>query len=474
MAQSGKSHANGASFQANFSQQVARPRIQADSDLPAVDWRGRRVTLMGLGRHGGGVGAARYLASHGARVTISETADAGTLSSSLSQLADSPIEAVHLGGHDDRDFASAEFVVVNPAVRPDHVCLQLARTAGARVTTEIELFLAHCPANVIGITGSNGKTTTASMLAAMLAAGGRRAWLGGNIGGSLLESVDSMRHDDWVVLELSSFQLAHLDSSARWPRIALVTNCTDNHLDWHRDFESYAAAKKRLLSTSRVGGVNIINVHDRSTSAWPELHQAEVVESWPLDRLPTLRLLGDHNRQNAACAAAAAELAGIDEQIIVENLTGFTGLPHRIEWVAVVAGRRFYDDSKSTSPAATLAALAALDGPVWLLAGGEAKGADFMALAERLVDRVAGVAAFGTSRYALCAALVELRADFNVIAVEQMADALAWCWQRSRNGDAILLSPAAASYDQFRDYHERGETFCALVRAMESTAHSGA
>jgi UDP-N-acetylmuramoylalanine--D-glutamate ligase len=221
-----------------------------------------------------------------------------------------------------------------------------------------------------------------------------------------------------------------------------------------------------LLTANRPDGVNLVNVHDQRTSAWPEWTRALVVESWPLRRIPTLRVPGDHHRQNAACAAAAAELAGVDDATIVGALRDFVGLPHRLELVAELEGRRFYDDSKSTSPAATAAALRAVAGPIWLLAGGHAKGADFTALAEIVEERTAGVATFGAARYALCAALVEVRADFNVVAVERLADALAWCWQRSRAGDAILLSPAAASVDQFVDYRQRGATFRALVRAI--------
>ena len=163
-----------------------------------VDWNQRRVTVMGLGRHGGGVAIARYLAQRGALVTISDAANCETLNESLGQLSDVPIAACHLGGHDPQDFTRAEFVVVNPAVRFDHPLLQLARTAGATLTSEIEVFLRACPAKIIGVTGSNGKSTTCSMLADILSAAGRRTWLGGNIGRSLLgdlEIDDARLHD---------------------------------------------------------------------------------------------------------------------------------------------------------------------------------------------------------------------------------------------------------------------------------------
>jgi UDP-N-acetylmuramoylalanine--D-glutamate ligase len=176
-------------------------------------------------------------------------------------------------------------------------------------------------------------------------------------------------------------------------------------------------------------------------------------------------LPGAHNRQNAACAAAAAAAAGIDETSIAAGLAGFRGLPHRLEPIGEVAGRRFIDDSKSTSPAATIAALEAMEGPVWLLAGGQPKGVDFGPLGEAIAARVRGAALFGEARGSLAAAISAHR-RVELIVVETLADAVTACWRRSRPGDAILLSPGCASHDQFRDYCHRGETFRALVRGL--------
>ena len=208
---------------------------------------GQRATVMGLGRHGGGVGAARYLAEQGARVTVTDLADADALADSLDELAGAGIERFHLGGHREADFTEADLVVVNPAVRPDNPFVELARTAGARITSEIELFLDACPAPVIGVTGTTGKSTTAAMIAAALDAAGRRSWLGGNIGRSLLADLPRIRSDDWVVLELSSFQLHWLGENVRWPRLAVLTNFAPNHLDWHGSVEHYRQSKQRLL-----------------------------------------------------------------------------------------------------------------------------------------------------------------------------------------------------------------------------------
>lgn len=428
------------------------------------EWVARRVTLMGLGRHGGGTGAARFLAARGARLTISELAEPGALAESLDALSGLPIHALKFGGHDENDFTHAQCVVVNPAVRPDHPCLALARAAGAVITSEIELFLRNCPAHVIGVTGSNGKSTTATMLAEILAAAGRRTWLGGNIGTSLLGQLDAMRAADWVVLELSSFQLAHLSDDAPLPEIAVVTNCTPNHLDWHGGFSRYADAKRRLLRSSRTLGV--LNPHDPVTSAWTVRAAGPIRAAWPLDVIPRLAIRGDHNRQNAAVAAAAAEAAGVEPSIIRERLPMFRGLEHRLQAVAEVASRRFYDDSKATAPQATICALAALDGPVWLLAGGDSKGANFDEWAESVVLGTRGAAVFGRSGEQLRASLLAARASYAVFRCESLADALDWCWRQSRPGDAILLSPACASYDQFRDFQARGAAFRQRVRSL--------
>jgi len=450
----------------------ADDRVRSRHVLARTCWTGRRVTVMGLGRHGGGVGAARYLTNQGAIVTISDAADRSTLAESIAQLQGVPIAEFKLGSHDPADFESAELVVVNPAIRPEHDCLRLARERGARLTSEIELFLAECPARVIGVTGSVGKSTTCSMLASMLTAGGRKTWLGGNIGGSLLGELDKMAAGDWVVLELSSFQLAHLSDCARLPEITVVINCRANHLDWHGSFATYSAAKQRLVREQAASGLAILNQFDAEVASWRGFAKGVCVDAWLLDQVPSLAVAGDHNRQNAACAAAAAESACVDASVIRRALQDFIGLEHRLQLVAEINGRRIYNDSKSTTPHATIAALEAIGGSCWLLAGGASKGASFDELASVIVGQAKGAAFFGKAREQLGAS-VESRCDsFRWTATEQLSEALEWCWERTEVGDAILLSPACASFDQFRDFEDRGEKFCELVRMLaERVSH---
>lgn len=444
------------------------PRVPS-GETTRADWRGCRATIMGLGRHGGGVAAARYLASRGARVTISDVADADALADSVAQLADMPIAAWSLGGHRSADFLDAEVIVVNPAVRPDHPLLRSARQAGVRLTSETELLLRACPARVIGVTGSNGKSTSCTMLAQVLQASGRRTWLGGNIGHSLLGDIEKMSTEDWVVLELSSFQLAHLSDRAPMPKYALITGCTANHLDWHADLADYARAKQRLVREQPPDGVSVWDADDESLQTWHALAAGTVLSPWPLERVPELGIVGLHNRRNAARVAALAEALDIDQRAIRRSLAAFRGLEHRIEFVREVAGRRFYNDSKSTTPEAAMAALEAIDGPVWWLAGGVSKGAHFEKLAAVAARRAKGAALYGAARQEIADSLRPVRPDMEVFSAERLPEAAAWCWQRSAEGDAILLSPACASLDQFRDYAHRGQEFCRWVAGLSGT-----
>ena len=464
---------------------------------------------MGLGHFGGGAAAARWLARQGAIVTVTDLADEHTLADALPLLADVPIAAVHLGGHREEDFREADLIVLNPAVRPNSPWLQIARSSGARLSTELELFIENCPARIIGVTGSNGKSTTAAMTAAILKAAGRRTFLGGNIGGSLLEQLPQIGPDDWVVLEISSFQLWHCSphtpcaGAANRIRhtpcadpahgvcgihVAIVTGCSPNHLDWHGTYADYVAAKQRILSGQTPDDFAVLNSLDAEVASWSHLVRGQMIvpsgagipacqsgqtladknvcptlSPLSLDDLPPLHVPGRHNQINAACAAAAALAVGCRREDVWRGLQGFRGLPQRLEWFAVVDGRRFYNDSTATTPESTIAALESLDLPIWLLAGGKSKGSDFGPLAAKIVGRARGAAFFGSARSDLLAQIATHAPSFPCAAVESLDEALAWCWSRSGPGEAILLSPACASTDQFLNFRWRGERFVALV-----------
>jgi len=434
-----------------------------------MEYRGKRVTVMGLGHFGGGVAAAAWLAQQGARVTVTDRSDRETLADALAALDGVPIEAFHLGGHREDDFRGTDLVVVNPAVRPDNPFLAVARTSCVPITTEIGLLLGAVACPVVGVTGSNGKSTTAAMTAQLLRSDGRRAWLGGNLGGSLLPSVERMRAGDWIVLELSSFQLAHLPPETTMPRIAVVTNCTVNHLDWHKDWQSYVAAKQRILVGQPPESSVVLGRDLDEEDGWTRLAGGRRLELIADEHIGPLPVPGKHNRENAVCAATAALAAGCREDTLRDGLRSFTGLPGRLERIARIADRDFYNDTTATTPESTIAALGSLDGRVWLLAGGGSKGSDFSRLIDAIATTACGAAFYGEMGPRLHQSLLSRSPRLPSACCATMAEALAWCFGRSRPGDAIVLSPACTSHDQFRNFQQRGEMFVELVSSLDSS-----
>lgn len=435
-----------------------------------MDWSGRRVTVMGLGRHGGAIGAVRFLHARGANITVTDQADEASLSGSLEKLSDLSGIRFDLGGHRDSVFRDADFVVVNPAVRPDNRWLHLAKEHGAVVTTEIELLLAEAKTHVAGITGSNGKSTTAAMLDEILRADGKKTWLGGNLGGSLLEQVELMSPDDWIVLELSSFQLHRLSATIRPFDVSIVTSLTTNHLDWHPDLNHYVRSKQRIVELTDPQGSVVLNLDDAVLRAWDKLAAGRSVKG-PVatESIPTLQVPGYHNRTNARLAVAAAAVIGCSPESVIAGLSQFKGLTHRLEFVTEIAERRFIDDSAATTPESTIAAVHAMQTPVWMLVGGGDKGSDFHALSESLSKHVQGVACFGEVGPKIDRACEANKSKCARCVISTLDEALRWCWQRSQVGDTILLSPACASSDQFDNYVHRAEVFRQLIAHLNSS-----
>ncbi len=402
---------------------------------------------------------------------MTDLADEPALAESIAQLRDVRIAKYELGRHHEQDFRTAEIVVVNPAVKPENRFVHAARQAGAKITSETELSLEVCPATVIGVTGTVGKSTTAAMTAAILQAGGRRTWLGGNIGHSLLADLPEIGREDFVVLEMSSFQLHWLSDQARWPGMAVVTNCAANHLDWHGTREHYLAAKQRLIRRMPAHGVAVLSIHDAEVSTWRRIC-GWAARPRRLETVPPLKVPGHHNRINAACAARVAKELGIDDATISEVLEHFTGLPHRLHLAGEVAGRRFYNDSKATTPAATIAALNTMDRSTWLVLGGADQECDLVELANEVARSAKGAAVFGAVAEKLDEMLRSVDPTFPCLRAETLEEALAWTWEQSKQGEAILLSPAAASTDQFRDFAHRGEWFEQLVRELSKSSQA--
>ena len=298
--------------------------------------------------------------------------------------------------------------------------------------------------------------------------------MGGNIGVSLLDQLPQIGRDDWVVLEISSFQLWHFTPSARMPHIAVITGCTPNHLDWHANFADYVAAKQRILTGQTSADIAVLNTWDPEVASWSPLVRGTDNVVRNVVRTLRVRTLCPHTECADYIAGNTTESTppvrprrqwrpGAGRRTFGAGLAQFRPLPQRLEWFAEVEGRRFYNDSAATTPESTIAALRSLALPVWLLAGGKNKGFDFERLAAEIAHRARGAAFFGAAGPELHRRVAANRPQFPCIAVETMEEALGWCWPRSQPGQAIVLSPACASTDQFRNLQHRGERFAELV-----------
>lgn len=451
----------------------------------AGDLRGLRATVFGLGREG--LDLARYLARQGACLTLTDSKPAEALGPALAALAELEARAC-LGGHDDPAVLDADVVFASPGVPPELPALEAARARGVPVSSATALLFARCPAPIVGITGSSGKTTTTALVGRILERTGRRVLTGGNIGVPLLNRLDELDRESLVVLELSSFQLEPLTRS---PHVAAITNLTPNHLDRHPSMEAYARAKAQVLAHQGPDDWAILNADDPGSRVFTprgrrlrfSLEQA--VEGAYLDgdrlRLETplitgvvcatgeLRLRGRHNVANALAAGAVAAAAGAGLAEIGETLRAFEGVPHRLQLVGEVDGARFYNDSIATSPERSMAALASFDEPIVLLAGGKDKHLPLETWAARIRERVRHVVLFGQMAGQVEEAL--LAAGYPREQMEHAAnldDAAARAAGAARPGNVVLLSPGGTSYDLFRDFEERGEAFARAVRALEA------
>ena len=425
---------------------------------------GRKVTVVGLGRFGGGVGATRWLAGQDARVTVSDAATTDALADSVRQL-DGLDVALHLGGHEEADFMQADLLVVSPAIPPSMPLLAAARKAGVPYTTEINLFLQRCRAPIAGITGSVGKSTTTAMLGEILQ---RRftTHVGGNIGRSLLETLGDIRDDHVVVLELSSFQLDDLPLVGISPRVALVTNIMPNHLDRHGTMHAYAAAKKNIFAFQRADDVLVLNRDCPDTAQWAAEARGRVEWFDSAGEPFEVIVPGRHNQVNAQAAWAAAREFGIDRPTAAAALRQFAGLPHRLKFVAERDGVRYYNDSKCTTPQGAIVAMEAFEQRrAVILLGGYDKHVSFDDLGAAAARRAKAVIALGATAGQIAAAVEAHRSgELPTLQVaSDFASAVAMARAAAAPGDAVLLSPACASYDMFTNYEQRGDVFTELV-----------
>ena len=428
------------------------------------------VALLGLGRANGAV--LSWLHGHGGKATV--------YTERLPDREWAENAPLVLGPFPE-DFAE-DVLVRSPGIRPDIPPISRALARGALLVSETELFMALAPCPIIGVTGSDGKTTTASLIAALCSAAGHRVWLGGNNGTPLLPSVFEMKPSDVAVLELSSFQLM---SARRAPDVAVITNVTPNHLDWHVDMAEYVAAKRRIVAPTTRLVTNAENAVTRAIgegregtvffSPDPDLcvgdcitvknGRVELLERGTcrtFEGLDGFRLPGRHNVENLLAAIAAAA-PYITDTTPSAALPHFRGVAHRMQYVDTVRGVRYYNSSIDTSPTRTVAALAALGGHPLVIAGGRGKGVSFLPLGEAFSREAKAVYLYGEAASEIAAALPR---GYPHKIFDRFGDAFTAAVADATEGDTVLLSPACTAFGEFRDFEQRGETFCHLVKEL--------
>ena len=446
---------------------------------------GKRILILGLARQG--TALARFLVQQGANVVVSDLRPAAQLRDPLEQVADLPLDLV-LGGHPPTLLEGAEMLCLSGGVPVEAPIVQQAVAHGIPLSNDSQFFLEACPAVMIGITGSAGKTTTTALAGEMCKAAGRRTWVGGNIGRSMLPDLEQIQPDDLVVMELSSFQL---EIMTRSPAVGAILNLTPNHLDRHKTMAAYSAAKARLLQYQPAGSLALLGQDD--PGAWALRSQAhgrlrtfslqnQVADgaflhnqmvtvrqpegTQPICRVDELQLRGRHNVLNVLAAAVLADSVGVPADAIAQVARTFSGVEHRLELVREWGGARWYDDSIATAPERTMAALRSFDGPMVLLAGGRDKKLPWEKAAALIQERVRAVVLFGEAADLIHGHLQaggQLQQVVPVKGVEQAVDTAA---RLARPGDVILLSPGGASFDAYQDFAQRGDHFQELVREL--------
>jgi UDP-N-acetylmuramoylalanine--D-glutamate ligase len=444
---------------------------------------GRRVLVVGAGVSG--LAAAAFSRRRGAEVTVTDTAPAVERADALAEIHALGARA-RFGVHDPADFRGADLVVVSPGVDQRLPAITAAARAGIPVMGELELACRFIHEPIVAVTGTNGKTTVTELIGRMLEASGRRVFVGGNIGTPLTCYADGQRDAEVLVLEVSSFQLDTISTFR--PQVAVVLNISPDHLDRYEDMGAYARSKMRLLENQGTGDTAVLNGADPwirrlSGSAAvrrvyfqgrrPPEHGADITPEGIAFHLPSrpcgslaagdIPLPGAHNRENVAAAVLAALLAGGRADGCLQALAAFQGLPHRLEWVAEIAGVHYYDDSKATNVDAVVRALEGFEAPVILIAGGRDKGGGYRELATPVARRVKRLITLGEAAPLIREALGSL---VPTEGAADMAAAVAAAAAAAAPGDVVLLSPACSSFDMYASYARRGEDFARAVRKL--------
>jgi UDP-N-acetylmuramoylalanine--D-glutamate ligase len=414
------------------------------------------VTALVVGAARSGIALANHLTRAGETVRVVDRKPAPELRDAISRM---PPGVDFRLGDETGVLDGVNVVYASPGVPWDAQLLNDARSRGIEVSSEIDLFLKLCPGTVVGITGTNGKTTTTALTGVVLAAGDRPVVVGGNIGDTVLDRLEEITPEHWVVLELSSFQLESID----WPRLhaGVILNITPDHLDRHGTFEHYVDLKARAIEYGGRDDFAVLNGRDETVRGLASRTQARVVWFDQHKPIPPMPLPGRHNMENALAAAAIGRIAGLSDEAINSAIRSFKGVEHRLELVGEWAGVRWYNDSKATNPDAGRVALSSFPGaPVVLIAGGYGSGFELGQWVADVLANAEAVVLIGASAGLLQEAL---RAHPKVVRVASLEEAVEAAAKLSRLGGVVLLSPAYKSYDMFKDYEDRGNQFKTLV-----------
>lgn len=427
---------------------------------------GKRVTVAGLGHFGGGIEVSRWLVAQGARVLVTDKESSQKLADSVEKLGGLPIE-FRLGEHREADFTDCDLVVTSPAIAPKNPYLTAARNAGVPITTEIRLFIERCAADVVGVTGTKGKSTTSTLLGMMLQCR-HKTWVGGNIGGSLLEKLPQIQKTDLVVLELSSYMLEHLRPMKWSPHVAVVTMVSQDHVEWHGSVEAYVNAKKNIVRFQKPDDVAVLCEENVESAGFMRDAGGRVV-LYGLEgrKLFKLKLGGTHNQLNAQAAFAAADVFGVTWDEAQHAIKDFTGLPHRLQLVHEHGGVTYYNDSIATIPEAAVAALESFPAKrVIQIVGGYDKKNPLGAMCAALTRHAKAVLCIGATGPAIARTMGEAEIP-NAASAYQCGDlptAMKLAKQIAAPGDVVLLSPGCASFDQFTNFEARGDLFTQLAQ----------
>lgn len=442
--------------------------------------KGKKITVIGIGISN--LPLIKYLVSLGANVTARDMHDKEWLGEKYTECEKLGINFV-LGEH-YLDNITDDIIFKTPGMRYDIPQLIAARERGATVTSEMEAFFDICPAHIIAVTGSDGKTTTTTLIYEMMKKEGYKTWLGGNIGNPVLDNTDKMSKDDWVILELSSFQLHTMKKS---PEIGVITNLSPNHLDWHTDYAEYIEAKTNIFTHMSRDNVIVLNADNADCAALLPLAHAHVkmfstmkkADVW-LDEdiikckdteilnIKDIKLPGMHNVENYMAAIAALD-GLVSKQVIQSIAKEFGGVEHRIELVRALDGVKYYNSSIDSSPNRTINTLKVFPEKVIMIAGGKDKGIPYDELGPAIVEHVKTLILIGATSDKIYEALQKTgKADtVEVIFSKTYEDAVNTAKDKSSGGDVVLLSPASTSFDAFRNFEERGNLFKKLVNELE-------